>query len=144
MTLTLRSVTTRLIPGPPAPANRKRPRVRAAARPGLEQLEDRWLLSVTINVDAALNQHAINPSIYGVTYAGTSVLTDLNATLNRSGGTPTSTYNWQVNASNRGKDFYFESLSDGSATAGAFVDNFITTSKAGGAEPVITVPTLGR
>src|SRR5260370_2562801 len=127
-----------------SPANRKRrPRGRSAARPGLEQLEDRWLLSVTINVDAAFNQHTINPNIYGVTFAGTGALTDLNAPLNRSGGTPTSSYNWQVNASNRGKDFYYESLSDGSSTPGALVDNFIATSKAGQAQPVITVPTLG-
>src|SRR5438132_14345304 len=112
MTLTLCSVTARLFPGTPSPTNRRRRhRDRSAARPGLEQLEDRWLLSVMVNVDAALNQHAINPTIYGVNFAGTADLTDLNATLNRSGGTPTSTYNWQVNASNRGKDYYFESLS---------------------------------
>ena len=107
MTFTLRSLTARLFSRTPSPASRKRRRCRrsrSAARPSLEQLEDRWLLSVTINVDAALNQHAINPNIYGVTFAGTGALTDLNATLNRSGGTPTSTYNWQVNASNRGKD----------------------------------------
>jgi hypothetical protein len=147
MTLPLRSLATWLLLPAPSPVNRKhRPfrRGRSAARPGLEELEGRCLLSVTINVDAAMNQRAINPNIYGVTFAGTGVLTDLHATLNRSGGTPTSTYNWQVNASNRGKDYYFESRGDGSATPGALVDNFIATSKAGGAEPVITVPTLGR
>jgi hypothetical protein len=143
MTITHRSLTKRQFCRALSPANRERCRTPSARRLDLEQLEHRCLLSVTINVDAALNQQPINPNIYGVTFAGTGALTDLNATLNRSGGTPTSTYNWQVNASNRGKDFYYESLSDGSSTPGALVDNFIASSKAGQAEPIITVPTLG-
>ena len=112
------------------------------AWPGVEPLEDRWLLAVLLQVNAAANHHAIDPNIYGITYAGQADLQSLNATLNRQGGTPTSTYNWQQNASNRGNDFYYESLSDGSATAGAFADDFVSTTQAGRASPVLTVPTL--
>jgi len=109
----------------------------------LEKLEDRWLPNAAvISVDATAGLHAINPDIYGVNFGSTATLTDLNLPINREGGTPTSTYNWQVNASNRGNDFFYESLSDGSATPGALNDAFITSTKQGNAQPMITVPTL--
>jgi len=42
--------------------------------------------SVTVNVDAGLNRHPISPLIYGLAFASTSALADLNCPLNRSGG----------------------------------------------------------
>jgi len=42
--------------------------------------------SVTITIDAAANRHQINPNIYGVAFATTADLADLNSPLNRSGG----------------------------------------------------------
>src|SRR5204863_7624507 len=65
--------------------------------------------AVTISVDASANRHAINPEIYGVNYATTAQLQDLNAPVHRAGGNATSRYNWQANASNRGSDWFFES-----------------------------------
>src|SRR4029079_9214104 len=74
--------------------------------------------AVSIDVDANVNRHPISPDIYGVALASTAQLSDLNATLNRSGGNAASRYNWQLNASNRGFDWYFESIAENSATAG--------------------------
>src|SRR5205823_2896812 len=68
---------------------------------------------------------------------------DLNSPLNRSGGNAESRYNWQLNAHNRGADWFFESLDDGSAISGNSADSFIADSKNGGAEPMMTVPMLG-
>lgn len=99
--------------------------------------------SVTISVDAAANRHAINPNIYGVAFATTAQLADLNSPLNRSGGNATSQYNWQCNCDNRGSDWYFESLDDGSATAGKVNDDFISDTKAAGAQAMLTIPTIG-
>jgi hypothetical protein len=99
--------------------------------------------SVTITIDAAVNRHAINPNIYGVAFASTAQLTDLNCPLNRSGGNATSQYNWQCNCDNRGSDWYFESLDDGSLTAGKANDDFIADSKAAGAKSMLTIPTIG-
>lgn len=65
---------------------------------------------VTIAVNAALNNRAINPNIYGVAYASAAQLLDLNAPLNRLGGNNTSRYNWQLNADNRANDWYFQSI----------------------------------
>ena len=68
--------------------------------------------SATILVDAQRNRHAINPLIYGVAFASSNELADLNAPLNRSGGNAETRYNWQLNAHNRGADWYFESIAD--------------------------------
>ncbi|MGH8076886.1 MAG: glycoside hydrolase family 44 protein, partial [Lysobacter sp.] len=99
--------------------------------------------AVTINVDADANRRPISASIYGVAYASTVQLNDLNAPLNRYGGNASSSYNWQLNASNRGFDWYFESVPEASATAGELGDTFIATSRAAGAEPMVTIPMLG-
>ncbi|HKW30042.1 MAG TPA: glycoside hydrolase family 44 protein [Verrucomicrobiae bacterium] len=98
---------------------------------------------VAIGLDALVNRHSISPYIYGLNWASASQLQDLNYTLNRGGGNAETTYNWQLNAHNRASDWYFESLSDGSSTPGASADSFITDTKNGGAEPMITIPMIG-
>ena len=68
---------------------------------------------------------------------------DLNAPLHRSGGNGTTTYNWQNNAWNHAADWYFESIAESSSAAGADGDDFITTSKNGGAQAMLTIPIIG-
>jgi beta-glucanase (GH16 family) len=99
--------------------------------------------SITINVDAAANRRPINPNIYGVAFASTAQLADLNSPLNRSGGNATSQYNWQCNCDNRGSDWYFESLDSGSAIPGKLNDDFIAATRAANAEAMVTIPTIG-
>jgi PKD repeat protein len=98
---------------------------------------------VTVDVDAAAGRHPISPDVYGVAHADAAALADLNVQLNRSGGNNTSRYNWQQNADNRGADWYFESIPYASATAGEVGDTFVTASKGAGAEPMLTIPTVG-
>jgi hypothetical protein len=98
---------------------------------------------VNIAVDAAANRHKINPNIYGIAFGSTAEVSDLNAPLNRSGGNAATRYNWQINASNRSEDYFFESIGEASSTPGELVDTFINDSKAGGAQPMITVPIMG-
>src|SRR5919205_2384172 len=81
--------------------------------------------AVTITVDAAANRHPIDPNIYGLAYASTAQLQELRVPLHRQGGNNTSRYNWQLNADNRGSDWYFESIGDASATPGERGDTFI-------------------
>src|SRR5205814_7221184 len=78
----------------------------------------------------------------GIAYGSTANLTDLHAPLNRYGGNNTSRYNWQVNGDNRGADWYFESIAEASATPGERGDTFITTTRTGGAQPMVTVPII--
>ena len=92
----------------------------------------------TVSVDAAANKHTIDPRIYGVNNGSQAQLNDINAPINRSGGTPTSRYNWQQDAVNTGNDYFFESV----PANGASGDSFVQASKAGNAEPMLTVPLL--
>ncbi len=99
--------------------------------------------SVTVGVDAAANRRAISPEIYGVAHASPSALAELNAPVNRHGGNTTSRYNWQLNADNRGFDWYFESIAYPSPTPGELLDTFIADSRGAAAEPMLTIPMAG-
>jgi hypothetical protein len=98
---------------------------------------------VAITVNAQQNRHAISPQIYGVAFASSNDLANLNFTMNRSGGNAETRYNWQLNAHNHAADWYFESIDDGSATPAATADDFVANSKSGGAQPMITIPMIG-
>ncbi|MCC6394858.1 MAG: hypothetical protein IT167_29970, partial [Bryobacterales bacterium] len=82
--------------------------------------------AATITVDASANLRRIDPRVYGVAYASTTQLADLNLPLNRMGGNNTSRYNWMQNADNRGGDWYFESIAYAGSTAGEQGDTFIS------------------
>ncbi len=106
---------------------------------------------VSIRVDAAANRHPISPNIYGLGYyskaaphyATEEQLRDLNVPLNREGGDDKIRYNWELNATNQGKGYYFESIAWPDSTPGRDVDRFIEITKAGGAQPMITIPIIG-
>ena len=98
--------------------------------------------AITINVDAAANRRPINANVYGVAHATTAQLNDLNTPLIGTGGNNTTRYNWQVNADNRGSDWYFESIAENSAVAGERGDTFITNSRAASAQPMLTIPMI--
>ena len=98
--------------------------------------------AVTVTIDAGANRRAINPAVYGVAYATTAQLQELNAPLHRYGGNNTSRYNWQLNADNRGADWYFESIAESTATPGQRGDDFVANSRAGNAEPMVTIPNI--
>ncbi|HET7436818.1 MAG TPA: glycoside hydrolase family 44 protein [Thermoanaerobaculia bacterium] len=97
-----------------------------------------------INVDAKASRHRINPNVYGCAFATAAQLDDLNVPLNRHGGNATTRYNWQQNCSSRAFDWYWESLEEeGGATPGAYVDDFVQSTKAGNALPMVTIPISG-
>jgi hypothetical protein len=94
-------------------------------------------------VDAASSRAPISSQIYGTAFATASQLSDLNFTMNRSGGNEETTYNWQINAHGKGADNYFESYPDASATPGESADTVVSSSKSAGAQALITVPMIG-
>ncbi|MDQ1304190.1 MAG: hypothetical protein QG671_17 [Actinomycetota bacterium] len=100
--------------------------------------------AAAVSVDVTRGRHPIDPRIYGVAFAGAATLTDLGATINRSGGNPATRYNWQLNADNRGSDWFFESLGDASAVPGARIDAFMAGNKAAGAQSMVTIPMIGQ
>ena len=98
---------------------------------------------VTVTIDALASRHPISPLIYGVAFATSNQLADLNSPLNRWGGNSTTRYNWQTNAENHASDWYFESLPGNSNIPGGDADDFIRDSKNGGAQAMMTIPIIG-
>src|SRR6185295_1824425 len=99
--------------------------------------------TINIPIDAAADRHRISPNVYGLNFATGAQLTDLHVTLNRSGGNTMTRYNWQQNCANHANDWYYESLEHGPAVAGGEADDFVQETKGAGAEPMITIPTIG-
>lgn len=93
-------------------------------------------------VDSASDGKPISPLIYGVAAADPAVVRQLGATLDRSGGDPSSSYNWaNGHAWNASRDWEFRNGSYGQT--GSAADEFVTSSLGAGATPLLTVPTLG-
>lgn len=100
--------------------------------------------TVAVQIDAMANRHAISPQIYGVAFATSNQLEDLNFSMNRMGGNNETRDNWEINAHNLDADWYFESYPDsGNTTPGNTVDAFVANSKSSGAQPLITVSMIG-
>ena len=99
--------------------------------------------AVTISIDAEADNRPISPLIYGLNFATTAQLAELNVPLNRSGGDSASLYNWRQNARNAGKDWFFESLACGDDIFDQHGDGFAALTKAAGAQPMMTVPMIG-
>ncbi|MBI2686797.1 MAG: PKD domain-containing protein [Acidobacteria bacterium] len=98
--------------------------------------------AANVAIDVNANRRPIDPRVYGIAYGTTAQLSELNVPLNRYGGNNTSRYNWQINADNRGQDWYFESIPESNSTAGERGDTFISSTQSGGAVPMITIPML--
>jgi len=89
--------------------------------------------SVSLQVNCKAPGHAISPYIYGIA-GGVS---DTGATARRWGGNPTTRYNWQIDAYNVGKDWYFEN-----GKSGRYRDYLADNLKANLAS-ALTVPMIG-
>ena len=99
-----------------------------------------------LSVDATAASYPINQDIYGAcgTTSGPSAAfaREIKLPLCRWGGDNTSRYNWQVNASNSGVDFWFLGGGSSSSTPGANVDSFIDQNNSVGARSLITIPII--
>jgi len=100
----------------------------------------------TLKVDAAASRIPISPDIYGIANYG------LDATFAREiqvgnvrwGGDGTTRYNWLVDSSNSGFDWYFMGGNGATSapTPGASADLMVTTYKPANAQALITIPIL--
>lgn len=98
------------------------------------------LTGVVVRIDTQGATSQISPLIYGVAFADPAYLKELGATVNRWGGNGTSTFNWDHgNAGNAGRDWEFRNQGG----TGNAADTFISQSLAAGAQPVMTIPTIG-
>jgi hypothetical protein len=97
--------------------------------------------ATTVSVDANANQHPISPMIYGIAFPTTDDLKATGFTMNREGGDLSSTYNWQIDATNHANDWYYETFLDPTYDS----DSVIMWTRAAnvGAQPLLTLPMLG-
>jgi hypothetical protein len=106
--------------------------------------------TVNVSVDASSNVHPISPLIFGVAYGDATRNGQVGYTVRRWGGNSTTRYNWQVDVHSTASDYFWENIPDctapsctGTPPVGNSADTFITEAQAGGAEPLITIPTIG-
>ena len=78
----------------------------------------------------------INPLIYGVAY-GDKDWTKLGSPARRWGGNGSSRYNWELNVTNRSKDWFFENKPEN------HFDQFVAENAAQQAQSILTVPIIG-
>ncbi|GCE30323.1 endoglucanase [Dictyobacter alpinus] len=107
-----------------------------------------------LTVDAQSNRHTISRDIYGMNlYAvDENLAKELKLSNERMGGNNTSTYNWQIDSSNAGNDYFYEGGGDGvymggsnagtGSGNGASVDRFVNNMQAQGTKAMITIPML--
>jgi hypothetical protein len=100
----------------------------------------------TLTVDAAGNPHPINPDIYGLANYGldANFAKEIQVPNIRWGGDGTTRYNWQVDSSNAGFDWYFMGGNgEASPTPSGSADTMITSYKAASnARTLLTIPII--
>jgi hypothetical protein len=100
----------------------------------------------TLTVDATGNPHPINPDIYGIANYGldANFAKEIQIPNIRWGGDGTTRYNWQVDSSNAGFDWYFMGGNGQSTvTPSGSADTMITTYKAASnAHTLLTIPII--
>jgi hypothetical protein len=100
----------------------------------------------TLSVDAAGNPHPINADIYGIANYGLNAgyAQEIQVPNIRWGGDGTTRYNWQVDSSNSGFDWYFmggngEATPVPSASADLMINTYKTASNA---HTLLTIPII--
>jgi hypothetical protein len=90
---------------------------------------------VKLVVDCRAPGHAISPYIYGV--AGGGEPWELGPTARRWGGNRTTRYNWQLQVTNAGKDWFFENTKEGGYR------EYLDADRSHGVFTALTVPIIG-
>lgn len=101
-----------------------------------------------LQVNAGTTMGEIPDTIYGVNFADQAMATELNLSVNRWGGNATTRYNWQIDSSNRGSDWFFENIPNEVANPnqlphGSGADQFVTQNRATGTDTLLTIPMIG-
>jgi hypothetical protein len=103
---------------------------------------------VAVSVDPAADRRAVSPLIFGVNFASRATLDRMRYTANRWGGNSTTRYSWQDDTSNRASDWFFLNIPEDNPNPaalpdGSAADRFVDDTRGAGAEPLLTVPTIG-
>jgi hypothetical protein len=100
-----------------------------------------------LSVDVTAGRHAISRDIYGMNFADEDLAAALRLPVRRWGGNATTRYNYALDETNRGSDWFFENV-PGTADpaglpAGSETDAFVDQDRRTGTSSVLTVPLIG-
>ena len=104
----------------------------------IEQVPPGSVRHASFVLDCAAPGQAISPLIYGVGGASGEPY-DTGTTARRWGGNPTTRYNWENNAFNLTKDWYFKNVQGAPAGYRGFLDE----NRRRGVKSALTIPTIG-
>ncbi|MDQ2800835.1 MAG: glycoside hydrolase family 44 protein, partial [Armatimonadota bacterium] len=93
-------------------------------------------------IDAAADRHPISPFIYGMAYPDAALAKEIRLPLTRWGGDGTTRYNWQIDSTNSGDDWYFTAGGKDHPTPSAGADAFVDRAKDAGGQVLMTVPII--
>ncbi len=103
----------------------------------------------TITIDPSTTLGEISDDIYGLNFADESLASELGLSVDRWGGNSTTRYNYRIDASNRGSDFFFENHPEERQDAtdpllgSSSLNDFVRKDQRVGADSVVTVNTIG-
>lgn len=106
--------------------------------------------AINVSVDLTANVHPFSQQIFGVAYGDGARNATMGYTVDRWGGNSTTRYNWQADIHNTASDYFYENIPDctaptcvGTPPAGNSADTFLSGAFSAGAQPLLTIPTIG-
>jgi Glycoside hydrolase family 44 len=101
--------------------------------------------SLSLSVDVTADRHSISPDIYGMNdLIDPSLAKELPIPVARWGGNQTSRYNWLVDSSNAGDDFFFVGGGENKKPIpGDATDKMVKTNRNNGSKSIVTIPMIG-
>jgi hypothetical protein len=96
--------------------------------------------ALAVNVSA--DRHPISPDIYGMAYPDPAMAREIHLPLLRWGGDSTTRYNWQVDASNSGDDWYFVCGKRQRSLPSSEPDSMVNAARSWGGRAMLTVPLI--
>ena len=99
-----------------------------------------------LSVDVTADLHSISPDIYGMNdyELDPALAQELRIPVERWGANHTSRYNWLVDSSNSGDDFFFVGGGDNKKPVpGDSIDKIVKTNRTNGSKSIVTIPMIG-
>lgn len=95
-----------------------------------------------LSVNAQADRHPISPDIYGMAYPDAAFAKEIHLPINRWGGDGTTRYNWQVDGTNSGDDWFFMAGGSDHPTPSGGPDALFTQARADGGNVLMTIPVI--
>ena len=95
-----------------------------------------------LSVNAQADRHPISPYVYGMAYPNPALAQEIRLPLNRWGGDAATRYNWQVDNTNAGDDWFFMAGGNANPTPSGGPDALVAGQKALGGRVLMTVPII--